>query len=240
MQLADSADNEGFHDVRLLVNLDGAFLGKLADTVEELFPFHAAFRRKTGKQFRREYGEVDKGDRGFFFTYRIAHAEFSRIEDSDDISGIGFFYSLPLCGEKLLRLRKSEHFAALPMEYGSALFKNTGTDTQESNTVMVFGIHVCLDFENESGESRIFRRNVSFQRFSFFRRRSKFQIFFKKSLYAEVCHGGTEKEGGQFAFGYFVFIKRVACFFQKLQVIFEGTENLFGEMGNDFRIVYPA
>lgn len=48
------------------------------------------------------------------------------------------------------------------------------------------------------------------------------------------------KRGGQFAFGYFVFIKRVACFFQKLQVIFEGTENLFGEMGNDFRIVYPA
>lgn len=176
---------------------------------------------------------------GDFFTYRIAHAEFSRIEDSNDISGIGLFYGLPLCGEKLLRLGKSEHFAALPMEYGSALFKNTGTDTQESNTVMVFGIHVCLDFENESGESRIFRRNVSFQSFSFFRRRSKFQIFSRKVCTPKFVMA-EPKRGGQFAFGYFVFIKRVACFFQKLQVIFEGTENLFGEMGNNFRIVYPA
>jgi len=126
------------------------------------------------------------------------------------------------------------------MEYGSTLFKNTGANTQESNTVMVLGIHIRLNFENESGESGIFRCDAAFQRFSFFRRRSKFQIFLKKSLYAEVCHGRTEKEGRQFAFGYFFLIKGISCFFQKLQIIFEGTENLFGEMGNDFRVVYPA
>lgn len=87
----------------------------------------------------------------------ISHTKFACIKNTDDITRVCFFDGLSFRGKELLRLGQAEHLAALAVKDACALFENAGADAHECDSVVMLGIHIRLDFENESGEGWIFR-----------------------------------------------------------------------------------
>ena len=219
LQLADGADDERLHDVRLFVDLDGAFLGELGDAAEELFPLHGGNGREAGEEFRREDGEIRIRARIFLVADRVAHAELARVEKADDVARIGFLHDGALRREKLLRHGELDHLAALPMQHRESFFKNAGADAHEGDAVVMLGIHIRLDFENETGKRGVLRAAAAFLRRSFLRRRGKLQKFFQKRLDAEICHGRAEEHRREFPSGDFLRIERIARFVQEFQIV---------------------
>ena len=85
-------------------------------------------------------------------TERVTDGENTRIENTDDISGISLLNDLTALSHQLLRLGQTDLLAALNMVYFHSGLELTGTDAHESDTVTVRLIHIRLDLKYEGGE----------------------------------------------------------------------------------------
>ena len=101
---------------------------------------------------RRESRDSLKSEFIFCSGQCISDRENTRIEHSDNISGIRFLYDFTLLRHQLLRLGKFQLLVALHMEYFHACLKLSGTDTHECDSVTVRFVHICLNFKYKRTE----------------------------------------------------------------------------------------
>ena len=240
LELPDGTDDVAFHGAQVFINLDGPFLGQLGHALEELFTLHRVFGADAGEEFRREGREVLEGD---FFLARIegvADAHGAVIEDADDVSRVSIFDDGPFRGQELLGLHEAQGLARLAVGDGHAFFEFARADAHEDDAVVMLGVHVGLDLEDERRELVRCRFDDAFQTFARLRLRCHTQKFFQERLDAEVGHGRTEEHRRQFAALDLFHVEFVACFVEELDVVDETLVDVFVKEFLENRVVGRA
>ena len=96
------------------------------------------------------------------------------------------------------------------MQDAHAFFKLSRANTHEDDAIVMFRVHVRLDFEDESGEVLALRWDGFLQRPTRRRRGGHFRKAFKKRLHAEIRHRAAEVERGQLAVRDFFRVERIS------------------------------
>ena len=208
-------------DARLLVELDGTFLGELLDTFQELLSLHGVLRLYAGEVLRREDRDVCETEVLRGCGHGIADAEDARVEKTDDVSGIGVFNDRSVLRHELLRLGECDLLSGSHMLDGHSFFEFAGADAHEGHSVSVVWVHVCLDLENESGEEVFIRRDHTFGGLVGLRSRCDLEELFKERLDAEVRDRGSEEYGSELAGKDLIKIEGVARHVEKFDVILQ-------------------
>lgn len=127
------------------------------------------------------------------FGQGVADTELSVVGNTDDVTGVGVFCQFAFLCQKHDRGRNFQAFAGADLIQGHAAFEVAGTDTHESNSVTVLGIHVGLNFEDESGYLVFARADGAFGSGLFTRGRRKVMQAFQNFLDTEVVDGAAEE-----------------------------------------------
>ena len=143
--------------VRLLEDLDGAFLPQLGDPLDEMLAFQGGLRLHFREPFRRKHRKILECDIQSRFADRVADGEDAGIEQADDISRIRFLHDRAFLRHELLRLRQRQRPARLLVPHGHPPREFAGTNPHERQTVAVRRIHVSLNFKHERAEAFILR-----------------------------------------------------------------------------------
>src|SRR5690606_16909586 len=75
------------------------------------------------------------------------------VMQSDDIAGYSLFYSVPITRHKSNSIRNSDIFRQADVPHLHTLAVHPRADSHESNTVAMFGVHVCLNLKDKTTES---------------------------------------------------------------------------------------
>ena len=240
LELPDGPDDVAFHGAQVFINLDGPFLGQLGHALEELFALHRILGADAGEEFRREGREVLEGDFLLARIEGVADAHGAVIEDADDVSRIGIFDDGPFRCQELLGLHEAQGLAGLAVRDGHAFFKLARADAHEDDAVVMLGVHVGLDLEDERRELVRCRFDDAFQAFTRLRLRSHAQEFFQEGLDAEVGHSRAEEHRRQFAALDFFHVEFIARFIEELDVVDEALVDVFVEEFFENRVVCRA
>ena len=85
---------------------------------------------------------------------RVTDGENTRIENADDISGIGLVYDLPLGGHHGLGLGQPHLLARLHMIILRIPLKFPGADAHKGQSIPMGLVHVGLNLEHKGGKIR--------------------------------------------------------------------------------------
>ena len=89
---------------------------------------------------------------------RVADAERRRVDQADDVAGVGVVDGLPLPAEHLLGVFRRERPAGLRVGHHHAALEDARADPHEREPVAVGGVHAGLHLEHEGAERRGDRR----------------------------------------------------------------------------------
>src|SRR6185436_3794960 len=103
------------------------------------------------------------------------------------------------------------------MSDGHVPLEFAGADPHERNAVAMAGIHVRLDFENETGERRVSSRNLPVETRSCFGLGGMFEESIQQQLHSEIIARAAKKDGRSFSSENFALVKCRACQFEHLQ-----------------------
>lgn len=173
----------------------------------------------------------------FAFGQGVADTELSVVGNTDDVTGVGVFCQFAFLCQKHDRGRNFQAFAGADLVQRHTAFEVAGTDTHESNSVTVLGIHVGLNFEDESGYLVFARADGAFGSRLFTRGRRKVMQAFQNFLDTEVVDGAAEenrrKRSGQIQF----LVESGAEFPDHGNVLAQFGDGVCGQQGVKFGIV---
>lgn len=136
-------------------NLNDAFLQKLFEAGAELFVFRCIWIVEKGKRLRGESRDFVVDDFGVGREC-VANAEIGIANEADDVAGVGVVHRFAFLGEEFVGIGEAHFFSGAGVDDGHVAFEFAGADAQEGDAVAVARVHVGLDFEDESGEGRVF------------------------------------------------------------------------------------
>src|SRR5690606_35922534 len=88
----------------------------------------------------------------FTFSKGVADLNGAVVMQSDDIAGYSLFYSVPITRHKSNSIRNSDIFRQADVPHLHTLAVHPRADSHESNTVAMFGVHVCLNLKDKATE----------------------------------------------------------------------------------------
>src|SRR5262249_29601724 len=136
-------------------HLHQALFFELPDPLVELLVTRV-LRPNPSEVLRRKSRQLRKSQRRAGVE-RIADRELARIDESDDVAGVGHFDRLALATEEPVRAGGSDRLAEAAVGHDHVLREPTRTDADECHTIAMTRVHVRLNLEDESGEPLIGR-----------------------------------------------------------------------------------
>ena len=140
--------------MRLVEDLDRAFLGNLHDALFKLFALHGVDAFHRSKVFRSEARDSFVADVHPFFAYGVSDGKDPGIEHADDISRKGLINDGAVRSHELLRLGQAKSLCPLYVVVFPVSLEASGADAHKGNAVTVCLVHICLNLENK-GRKRV-------------------------------------------------------------------------------------
>lgn len=119
--------------------------------------------------------------------------------EADDITGEGVVNGFAVACEEALGVGEADGIAGAGVDYVHISLEFPGDDAYEGNSIAVFGVHVCLDFEDEGGEVLGGGRDGDVAAGSGEWRWGELEKAIEEELDAEVVGGGAEEDGCEFS-----------------------------------------
>ena len=219
LQHADHADDDLLKaDARALEGLDGALLGELHHALDELLALEAVHAGDAREELRRKdrdarVAQLSAGGQ------RVAQREDARVEQADDVAGVGVFHGLALVGHELLRLLELDRLVGAAVPDGHALGEHARADAHERQPVAVGGVHVRLNLEDEAGEVRVGRLHGAHIALVRGGRGGVFEEAGEERLHAEVGDGRAEEHRRERARAHLLEVEGVARHIQQLDFV---------------------
>src|SRR5215831_4560612 len=88
---------------------------------------------------------------------RVADCELPRVDEADDVAGVGDADRLAVAAKEPIGARRLERLPQPAVGYRHVLRETAGTDADKRDPVPMARIHVRLDLEDETGEAFIRR-----------------------------------------------------------------------------------
>ena len=160
LQNADHADDDLLHaGAEIAEDLDRAFLRDLLHPLDKLLALHCIDLGHPGEMLGREGRDAGKPHLVLLVAQRIPDREDARVEQADDVAGVGLGHNRAVVGHQARAGRKLDVFALLHMERLHAALKLARADSQKRDAVAVVLVHVGLDFEDKAGKILARRRH---------------------------------------------------------------------------------
>ena len=137
-----------------LEDLDGALLGDLLHTLDELLALHGVLGRYGAEQLRLKGRDTGIAELLPRHGDGVPDGEDTRVEHADDISGIGLVYDLPLGGHHGLGLGQPHLLVRLHMIILCIPLKFPGADAHKGQSIPMGLVHVGLNLEHKGGKIR--------------------------------------------------------------------------------------
>lgn len=144
-----SEQGNALHVLWLGVLLDDAFLQELFEAFAEALVVGWAVIVQAGEAFRDETRRFIKDDASFL-AESVADAEVVVADDADDIPCVGFIDGLAILSEEALGVGEADGLAGAWVVYVHVPLEGAGDDTDKVDPVAMAGVHVGLDFKDES------------------------------------------------------------------------------------------
>ena len=109
------------------------------------------------------------------------------VVQTNDVTGIGLFCLHAIARHEGDGIRDLYLFTGTDVRHTHTLLIATGAHTHKRNSVSVFWIHVCLDFEHKPRELIFFGRNMPILAISTFRRRRMIHKTIQHLLHTKVA-----------------------------------------------------
>src|SRR5215471_12126220 len=110
-------------------------------------------------------------------------------DKSDDVAREGFVHGFAIATKEFVRAGEAQFSAGAGMDDIHIALKLARANAHKGKTIAMFGIHVGLDLEDESGETSLIRRDHLVPGKTGLRVGSPLEERIQKQLHAKIIHG---------------------------------------------------
>lgn len=195
--------NEGLFELK---GLSDSFPQQLIEAFAKTFLGGGAVAVEESKTFGGEPGHFVELDGGVF-GQGVADLKIVVADDPDHIAWPCAIDGFAVTREETLGVGESDGLAGSVLCDGHIPLELPGDDTDESDAIPVFRVHVGLDFEDKAGECFVGGGDHPIATGPWRGRRGHLEEGIEEELDAKVIHGAPEENGSQTASGNFAQIE---------------------------------
>ena len=203
-------------------HLDGPLLGDLGHPLGELLALEGVHLAHPGEVLRGEGWDALEGEPPAPPAKGVPDGEDARVEQADDIPGVGLLHHLPLLGHQLLGLGQLHLFATLDVVHLHPLFEPAGADADKGDAVPVGLVHVGLYLKDKGGKIRGEGVDDPLVGPPGQGGGGHLEELLQEGLHPEVGKGRAEEHRGQLAVAHLVQVELVAGPVQQFDVVGQG------------------